>query len=321
MASVQPPYTNDTRRELIRKLRRFLEDLADWQWPDSPPPGLIRPEDFPPPQRHLPRPLSEEADAALCEALVQDGDLLSLALVVARRTGLRLGELLGLELDCLVESTEGHHSLRVPLGKLNSERVIPIDSETAELLRTIRSMRGESPPTVDPDSGRPLELLLANKAGRLCSASSLRKKLKNVAAAAGIRDNVVPHRLRHTYATELLRHGVSLPGVMKLLGHRKIGMTLRYVEITNRDLGKNYLEAIERVRHRYAALKNLPRVSGSGSEDETDPAQTVDTAVDQLIARVQAVRFDHPDPARRKRLQRLVERLRRAQADLAELLG
>ncbi len=46
---------------------------------------------------------------------------------------------------------------------------------------------------------------------------------------------------RHTYATELVRGGLNLVGVMKLLGHRTIKMTLRYVKVTNEDLGRDYL--------------------------------------------------------------------------------
>ena len=84
------------------------------------------------------------------------------------------------------------------------------------------------------------------------------RKLKRVARTASITENVHPHRLRHTYATELLRSGVSLIGVMKLLGHKTLRMTLRYVEVTDEDLGREYLIAIEQTRHRYSELKDVP---------------------------------------------------------------
>jgi|GEM_PF-3877170 len=51
--------------------------------------------------------------------------------------------------------------------------------------------------------------------------------------------------MRHTYATTMLRAGVSLPALMKLLGHRTANMTLRYVEITQQDEdGLKLLDAI-----------------------------------------------------------------------------
>ena len=59
---------------------------------------------------------------------------------------------------------------------------------------------------------------------------------REAATQAGIAAHIVPHQLRHTFATNMLRAGVSLPALMKLLGHRTANMTLRYVEITQKDL-------------------------------------------------------------------------------------
>ncbi len=50
------------------------------------------------------------------------------------------------------------------------------------------------------------------------------------------------HR-RHTYATEMLRLGVSLPALMQMLGHKDIRMTLRYVQITQEDLQRQFYYA------------------------------------------------------------------------------
>jgi hypothetical protein len=152
----------------------------------------------------------------------------------------------------------------------------------------------------------------------LLPRSAFDRKLKSLTSSLGSTENVHPQRLRHTYATELLRHGVSLPGLMKLLGHRTLKMTLRYVEVTNEDLGREYLRAIERARHHYANLKQLGGVS---TDDPHPPIDATGAAFDHLLARIQALRFDHPDPARRHRLQRFVERLRRAQRELPDLLG
>ena len=56
----------------------------------------------------------------------------------------------------------------------------------------------------------------------------MRSTLANAAQRAGCSGRVVPHRLRHSFATEMLRLGVSLPALMQLLGHKDIRMTLRY---------------------------------------------------------------------------------------------
>ncbi len=317
LAKREPPYTNGSRRQSIGCVRRFFEDVQQWGWLRCPPAELIFPGDFPPPQQYLPKPLPPEIDVALMARLEKQGDIRSLGLVVARRTGLRIGDLSRLEVDCLTESPDGRFSLRVPLGKLHSEREIPVDDRTADLIKTIRAERGEPPTTTDPDTGRLVALLICNLKGRAIDPSLFRVRLKQVASECGIDQNVYPHRLRHTYATEMLRHGVSLPGVMKLLGHRTLKMTLRYVEITNVDLGRDYLRAIESAGRHYASMDacGVKKIAAG-----SDSLESIEATFDQLVARVQAVRFDQPDPERRRRLQRFVERLRRAQQDLPDLI-
>ena len=87
LAEVEPPYTSDSRRETIRNVRRFFEDIEEWGWPESPPSELFFRDDFPPPEHHLPRPLAPEVDQRLMEALREDGDFVSLGLILKRRTG------------------------------------------------------------------------------------------------------------------------------------------------------------------------------------------------------------------------------------------
>jgi integrase len=74
--------------------------------------------------------------------------------------------------------------------------------------------------------------------------------------------HVTPHRLRHTFATEMLRLGISLPALMKLLGHKDIRMTLRYVQVTQQDLQREFHQARENAAHRHRApTLSLPKMS------------------------------------------------------------
>ena len=104
---------------------------------------------------------------------------------------------------------------------------------------------------------------------------------------------------------------------MKLLGHTNIKMTLRYLEVTNEDLSRAYLQAMESARERYDGIKSPPNIA-QGRRPENP--QIVEASFDDLLARIQAVRFDHLDPDVRKRLQRFVERLRRAQQEWPDVL-
>jgi site-specific recombinase XerD len=320
LASAQPHFASSTRSKRIYTVSRFFEDIWEWNWPESPQPGLIHSTDFPPEPHYLPRPLPPDVDAHLMEALREKGNIFSLGLVLARRTGLRIGELCRLELDCIQESPAGSYSLRVPLGKLRSERVIPVDQETADLIENIRYLRGDKDPIEDPETGRSVQALFCcGRHSSFTHRATFGDVLKAVAQSSGITENVHPHRLRHTFATELLRNGLTLPAVMKLLGHTTLRMTLRYVEVTNEDLGRDYLKAMERVRQRYP-MPMPEEVLDLSLPGEQGPRQAVDAAFNQIVARVQALRFDHPDPARRRKLQRFVERLRRAQGEIPDLL-
>lgn len=316
---VKPHLKNNTRRKFIRNVRRFFADIREWHWPNPPPPGLLSYEDFPPRDWYLPKPLPPEVDSLLMEGLQKDGGLLCLGLILLRRTGLRIGELCHLALDCLTKYSENRYSIRVPLGKLHTEREIPVDAETAALVETIKKMRGHKPAFIDPETGHSIEFLICNPLGMARPRNKFLYKLKEIAKSLGISQNVYPHRLRHSFASELIRYGVSLPAVMKLLGHNTLKMTLRYVQVTNEDLSKAYLQAIGKARQRYSGLKPLPPEAGT-DEFTQGSAEAVSAAFEELVARVQRVRFDNPHFKKRKKLQRIVERLHRTQGEIKELL-
>jgi len=315
---ITPPFKNNTRSQYIQCVRRFFNDIFEWGWPEAPPSGLIYLSDFPLPDKYLPKPIPHEIDSIVIKELQRIGGTTCLGLVLARWTGLRAGELAHLEMNCLVKKPCECYSLRVPLGKLHTERVIPIDKVTASLIENIKRIRGNRPATIDPETGRPVEFLFCNRLGRRVSNKTFAKRLKVVTKSLGITENVHPHRLRHTYATELLRCGVSLPGIMKLLGHRRLNMTMRYVKVTDKDLEKEYLKAATKVRQQYAILsRNEP---GSGTLFSLRSKKTIAEVFDEFVSQVQAVRFDHTDPKKRKKLQRFVERLRRIQKELPNLV-
>ena len=85
----------------------------------------------------------------------------------------------------------------------------------------------------------------------------MRSTLAKAAQRAGCSGRVVPHRLRHSFATEMLRLGVSLPALMQLLGHKDIRMTLRYVQVTQQDLQREFHQA----RQRAAQPPPIPELS------------------------------------------------------------
>lgn len=254
-----PPLSHRTRGACLMCLRRLLEDLAANGHPL--PDGLLLRQDFPPRDLYLPQPLSPETDRLMDEQLRRADDLCAQALRLLRATGLRIGECLRLRTDCLRHLGAQHWAIHVPLGKLHSERWVPVDDEIRHTVDRILALRG----TTQPRQGdHRADWLLVWPDGRRVSYHQMRKALDEAAHRAGCPVSIRPHQLRHTYASEMLRAGVSLPAVKELLGHRDIRMTMVYIQVTQNDLQQQYHQAIEHIARRHTRLP-LPTLAATAT--------------------------------------------------------
>ena len=241
----QPPQCNKTRISHLFQLRRLLDDLASNGHPVQP--DLIRQEDFPPEPRYLPRPLSPQEDQLLQQELLHTDDLYAHTLLLIRATGIRLGECIHLPLGCLRQVGAEQWALHVPLGKLHTERLVPVDIEVRRIVERILTLRSSVPAARFANSKG---FLLPRRGGlRYALVKPLQSALDQAAKRAGCVTHVTPHRLRHSFATEMLRLGVSLPALMKLLGHKDIKMSLRYVQVTQQDLQREFHQARQNAAH------------------------------------------------------------------------
>src|SRR5262249_36142873 len=146
----------------------FLDDIALWGWADRPRHRLIFASDVPRLPRPLPRALAPDADAALMAAAASLDDLFARsAILLLRRAGLRLGECLDLELGCVIDYGPTGTWLRVPLGKLGTERAVPLDSATVAALDAWAQHRGQQRPHPHPRTGKPTDFLFAEHGRRL----------------------------------------------------------------------------------------------------------------------------------------------------------
>jgi len=209
-----------------------------------------------------------------------------------RRSGVRVGELVRLEPKCLDEDLNGNGFLKVPLGKLNNERLVPLDDQTQTILRALqrRCPSGSS-------------FLLLPDLTREKLKRELSDVLKEAAAGLDIPGPVVSHRLRHTYATGLLNAGMSLVSIMKLLGHRNLRMTMRYAAITQKTVVKEYHAALAKIEARY----DLP--TSPGAVEEPDP--------DRMLQDVISYLRNHA--AGNSRARRLITRVHNLRRDIATL--
>jgi site-specific recombinase XerD len=256
----QPPLGNQTRINHLTRLRRLLDDLAAH---GHSLPNLIRSEDLPPYPHYLPRPLSLHDDQLLQQELCRTDDLVANALLLVRATGIRIGECIHLSLDCLRQIAPDQWALHVPLGKLHTERLVPADLEVQRIVGRILALRALAPPSQLAQSQG---FLLPHGASDDGVYSRLRRALARAAKRADCSTRATPHRLRHSFATEMLRLGVSLPALMRLLGHKSIGMTLRYVQVTQQDLQREFHQARQNAAQQHR-LPLLPLPKGVETAD------------------------------------------------------
>jgi len=241
------PIAASTAKGRILTVGSFLDAIAEWGWPDAPARRLIFPRDAPKLPHSLPRYLPPDQERALLAALENSPHRLRAdALLLLRATGMRIGELTVLELDCVHEVPGSGAWLKIPLGKLLTERMVPIDDETVELIDRIVAHRSAGRPLRHPRTGKPADFLLTHQ-GRRVSADTLRDELHRAAAEAGL-DDAVPHQLRHTYATALVNAGCSLQALMALLGHVSAEMSLRYGRLFDATVRDEYQRALAQAK-------------------------------------------------------------------------
>lgn len=240
----------------VLSLRNFLDDITLWGWADRPARQLLFATDVPRLPRALPRALTPDDDTTLIAAITALTDPFArCGLLVLRYAGLRLGELLDLELDAVVDYGPAGTWLRVPLGKLKTERSVPIDETTVAALDDWIAIRGRQRALPHPDTGKPTDFLFIEQGHRL-RPWRIRSGLDRAAEQAGLLAppgspaRITPHRLRHTYATMLANAGMSLQALMALLGHVTPEMILRYATLASPTLRASYDDAMTKARRR-----------------------------------------------------------------------
>lgn len=176
--------------------------------------------------RKLPVTLSEEEVARLLDA-PDDETVLGLRdralLALLYGTGIRASECAGL---CEQDLDLKERTITV-LGKGGHQRTLPLNEKVQETLMKYRTARG----TMSPESA-----VFQSRLGKGMSRGAIFERVRTWSQRAKINKTVSPHRLRHTFATHLVRAGVRLVTIRDLLGHRSITSTQIYLHVTACDL-------------------------------------------------------------------------------------
>ncbi len=234
------PLATMTIRHRLSTVRTFFERIMEWDYDDAPARLFIYMSDLPALDEPLPRFLDDPTAAKFMAALAQDSNQRRRLMVeLLARTGMRVGELAGLEDDAMVRHGSVHR-LRIPLGKLHNDRYVPLLPMLVDLILDYQAVRGRS------RSGR----LVEHDDGQPFDRRTIHRYVATIAKRAGI-GHVHPHQLRHTLATQSINRGMSLEAIAALLGHRSMDMTLTYARISDDTVADAYFKVTEAVEAQY----------------------------------------------------------------------
>lgn len=202
--------STSTINQLISAWKIFQEDIMGNRWEEF---RLKRPRR----EKLIPQILSQQEALQLVGAPRNMKHRMILKLAYA--TGLRRAELLSLTLKHI---DSPRNVIRVIRGKGNKSREVPASGTLIQQLREY--YREYHPKTY---------LFESTKPGIPYSASSIEKIVKSAAIKAGIKKNVYPHILRHSFATHMLEKGVNLKQLQIILGHSAMKTTSIYLHLAN----------------------------------------------------------------------------------------
>jgi integrase/recombinase XerD len=146
-------------------------------------------------------------------------------------TGVRVGELLGLDLP----HVDLKNATALVYGKGSKQRVVPI-GKTA--LRYLESYIVAVRPFLLRDKSEKAYFL--NRKGRRMHYLNFLKRVHVYADRAGLQENVTPHTFRRSCTTELIRGGANMYHVKELLGHEDLDTLKHYAKLTIHDLKKTH---------------------------------------------------------------------------------
>jgi len=235
-----------TKRNRLAGLSHLFHDIVAWGWDDTPRHPLLGPGDLPRIPHRVPRYIPEDELARLMAAVrALPCPYQRAALLIARWSGARRGEIQRLSLECLDRYPDGTARLRIPPGKTYCERLVPLHEEAADAIRALQSLHTGQRGFHDPQTGAIIRYLFMHGGKRYSVNYLFDRSLQLACAAAGLidgegRPTISAHRLRHTVGTQLAEKGAKLHTIMKVLGHTSASMSLVYAQISDREVLKDY---------------------------------------------------------------------------------
>lgn len=182
--------------------------------------------------KHLPEYLTEEEVGKLLDVEVKSPyDYRNKTILeLLYSSGIRISELVNIK----TPNYDSEECLIRIMGKGSKERIVPLGDYAVNIMNDYMN------------NYRPLinkkhtDYVFINNRGDKISRQFIFKIIKKEALKKGIKKDISPHTLRHTFATHLLKNGADLRIIQELLGHENISTTQIYTHVTNNKLKSDY---------------------------------------------------------------------------------
>lgn len=222
-----------SQARIVSGVKSFFKFLKNQQFIEHNPARML---ENPQVGLHLPEVLTVAEIDAMLEAIdlaTPEGQRNRAIVETLYSCGLRVSELVNLEIG-KVFVDEGYV---IVTGKGSKERVVPI-SESA--LREISAWM-DNRADIDIKPGEE-QMLFVSRRGKRLTRVMIFYIIKRLAELAGIRKEISPHTLRHSFATHLLEGGANLRAIQQMLGHESIATTELYLHLDRSHLREEILQ-------------------------------------------------------------------------------
>lgn len=182
--------------------------------------------------KHLPEYLTEEEVSKLLDVEIKSPyDFRNKTILeLLYSSGIRISELVNIK----TPNYDSEECLIRIMGKGSKERIIPLGDYAINIMNNyINNYR----PLINKKF---TDYIFINNRGDKISRQFIFKVIKKEALKKGIKKDISPHTLRHTFATHLLKNGADLRIIQELLGHENISTTQIYTHVTNNKLKSDY---------------------------------------------------------------------------------
>lgn len=211
-----------TQARIVSGIKSFFRFLKLEGYLDSNPSLLL---ESPALRRHLPEVLRVDEMDAMIRAIDMEkaeGQRNRAIMETLYGCGLRVSELINLEISKLYFDEQ----FIMVHGKGDKERIVPISPQAIREIKDYLPDRALLPVKRGEEN-----ILFLNRRGHRLTRVMIFYIIKQLAEAAGIRKEVSPHTLRHSFATHLLEGGANLRAIQQMLGHEDISTTEIYLHI------------------------------------------------------------------------------------------